>query len=262
MYREMQKQKAYLEKEIQKSQTELKHLAPGTLLIYPNNTAKRWYVKENGKPRYYLSQKEIHKAQKLATRSILESKLDYMEKELKATNMYLRYAVSDESLEKINELKREYYALVPTANFSPFYLEEKWMKEEFSSNPYFRENLKHSSASGHVLRSKTEAKIDTELFYRHIPFRYECQLRIGHEIVYPDFTFYKARTNEFRYWEHCGMMDDKKYREANLKKMNLYTANGYYPDIDVYYTYETDDEPLSYEKIESVINEITTWLER
>ena len=47
-------------------------------------------------------------------------------------------------------------------------------------------------------------------------------------VKYPDFTIYKNEDKKdvVFYWEHCGMMGDKKYVDDWEKKKKLYEKNG------------------------------------
>lgn len=262
MYHEMQRRLKYLEKQISQLQKEIKAFPVGEICIYNNNGSQRWYLKMPNEKRVYLSQKDRKRAEKLAAKAIAENRLMYLKKELYATKLYLSHAISEEDLLRTIKNAGMYYKIVPPKYYPYDEIEKEWMNAKFESNPYFPEKLTHESASGHFLRSKSEALIDTELFYRGIPFRYECRLDIGRQVVYPDFTFYKASTDEYRYWEHCGMMDDKKYRTSVFEKMGFYTANGYYPDRDIYYSFENLDEGTSYKRIRGIISDIEDWLDR
>ena len=93
------------------------------------------------------------------------------------------------------------------------------------------------------------------LFVNKIPFRYECELQLGEIFIYPDFTIRHPKTGEIYYWEHFGRMDDSKYNKNVPSKLQLYISNGIIPSIQLITTYETIENPLSSEKVESLIRE-------
>lgn len=56
------------------------------------------------------------------------------------------------------------------------------------------------------------------------------------------------------------MMDSERYEKKAIAKMDFYTSNGLYPDVDILYTFETSDNPLTLARINKVIDEIEEWL--
>ena len=112
----------------------------------------------------------------------------------------------------------------------------------------------HRTASGHFVRSKSEALIDLTLFTNKIPFRYECELKLDNIILYPDFTILHPKTLEIYYWEHFGKMDDLDYRKNAGSKLQLYCNNQILPSANLITTYETKDTPLDSQQIQEIIN--------
>lgn len=47
------------------------------------------------------------------------------------------------------------------------------------------------------------------------------------------------------YWEHAGRMDDPRYSNDFVQKMNLYMENQLFQGEDVVVTYETMTNPLN-----------------
>jgi exodeoxyribonuclease V alpha subunit len=100
---------------------------------------------------------------------------------------------------------------------------------EFHSVPYelacirqegFLEEYRiHRSLAEIMVRSKSEVIIANMLFDRDIPFYYEKPLYARDGSFYlPDFTI-TWRGEEF-YWEHLGLLDQKKYKHHwELKKV-------------------------------------------
>lgn len=93
------------------------------------------------------------------------------------------------------------------------------------------------------------------LYVKGIPFRYECALQLGETTLYPDFTILHPITGELFYWEHFGKMDNPKYAQNCIAKLQNYTAHGILPGIYLITTYESKDRPLTSETIDRVIAE-------
>lgn len=105
------------------------------------------------------------------------------------------------------------------------------------------------------VRSKSEALICIHLYIHKIPFRYECALRLGKEIYYPDFTIRHPRTGKIIYWEHLGSIDKQKYVKRNYNKIAIYNEYGIYQTENLILTYETEQNPMTPQKIEKIIED-------
>jgi len=98
---------------------------------------------------------------------------------------------------------------------------------------------------GDQVRSKSEKIIADWLLLHHIPYRYEQQLKLSSSfMVHPDFTVLNTETRKEVYIEHLGMMDDPRYADTAVMKINRYQLAGYRMGIDVLFTFETKARPL------------------
>lgn len=127
------------------------------------------------------------------------------------------------------------------------------MNSPYESNPKFPEQLLHHTASGRLVRSKSEAIIDMVLSKYRIPFRYECALNLGEITIYPDFTILHPVTGELYYWEHFGLMDDAVYCKSACSKLQLYCAHGIIPNVHLITTYESKECPLNSDFVEKIV---------
>ncbi len=252
MQNHMLKRKEYLEAEITRCKKLLKSAPKGKLEIYKNNKSTKYYIKYPGKVRIYLSKKEKATAAKLALKRVTEDRIQSLKQELEAVNYYLASGSENETLTNFSDF------LFLAGQISA--VKDAWAKEDYEKNTSHSESLKHPSPSGNILRSKSECLIDMELFYRNIPYRYECRLDFENGYIFPDFTFYKPSTNEYMYWEHFGMMDDLHYRLTAMEKLEKYMDNGIYPDDKLICTFETGSNPLTTSTIASAIDKIELWL--
>ena len=122
---------------------------------------------------------------------------------------------------------------------------ERWMKEEFKTNPYMPEAKKYETCRGEIVRSKSEAIIADTLLGLGIPYHYEQALILKNKTVrYPDFTMLKVKSREVIYLEHFGLLDDEGYRDACIKKLDEYMNNGIYLGRNLLITYESGDNSL------------------
>lgn len=91
---------------------------------------------------------------------------------------------------------------------------------------WYEEGKIHRTLTEQMVRSKSEVIIANMLADRSISFTYETQLRAPDGTFYlPDFTI-KWRGDEW-YWEHLGMLHDKRYRNHWKTKKAWYEKHGF-----------------------------------
>lgn len=95
---------------------------------------------------------------------------------------------------------------------------------------FLEENLINISSKGEPMRSKSEVIIADLLMDAKIEYDYEKPL-IGTDgqIRYPDFTIEDYNSGTTFYWEHCGMLRDKEYRERWERKLTWYREQNILP---------------------------------
>ena len=230
----------------------LRSYPEGNLQCSRNGEYFKWYVcKANGKE--YIPKKQRKYAEKLAAKKYLTLHLKDLENEIEALNAYMKRRSLNSEAEQLWRDNAEYRRLV-----QPYFMPrskklQEWMDASFDSNPVCPEKRIHKTPSGNLVRSKSEALIDTSLFFNRIPFRYEAILQLGSSWIYPDFTIRHPETGDFYYWEHFGMMDDPAYAEKAYSRMHLYNLHGIIPSVHLITTYETKENPLTSETVEKIV---------
>lgn len=244
-----------LEAQIADVQKQLTMLPEGRIFCTRNGNKYKWYHSD-GKTQTYIPRKDRQYAEALAVRKYLSSRLEELSQEKKAIDFYLRHHQrSPRQTERMLTEMPEYQELL-SPYFKPLSQElQEWVSSPYDHDVGFSENLIFKTSSGNMVRSKSEAMIDMILHINRIPFRYECALKLGTNVIYPDFTIRHPKTGEFFYWEHFGLMDNLDYRQKTGAKLRLYISNGIIPSIQLITTYETADKPLCTEKIENIVRE-------
>lgn len=212
------------------------------------------YYQSDGHKKTYIKKKDKVLAEKLAAKKYLSALLEDLEREKSATDMYLRHCPMDNN--KVNELfkgSNEVLNLL-SSFFSPLSKElDDWMKSPYQQNLKHPEHLTQKVGPNEFVRSKSEAMIAKSLKQNQIPYRYECQLILDDIEIYPDFTVRHPRTGRVYIWEHFGWLDKMDYVKTMHSKLQIYTSNNIMPGINLITTYETKDDPLTYEMIEMII---------
>ncbi|MCR5083273.1 MAG: hypothetical protein K6B15_07365 [Parasporobacterium sp.] len=141
-------------------------------------------------------------------------------------------------------------------------VEKTWEQklDDWKSQPYIGKEFKEGTPEiytkkGERVRSKSEKLIADTLFDMGIEYKYECPLYLkGYGTVYPDFTILSPKTGKEIYWEHDGRMDDIKYAQKAVKKINSYTLNGIIPGDRLILTFETSNVVLDDRVIKKMID--------
>lgn len=254
LYQELIKHKDILQKQIQQLKQQLTQYPEGHLICIKNGKyTKNVHVQNSIKT--YIPKKNMKFAKKLAAKKYLTASLNDLLKEQNAINAFLKHYQNYTSQTEQLISNPSYQKLI-SASFTPASNElAEWAAESYEKNPSHQEHLRHFCLSGHLVRSKSEVLIDQSLFTHQIPFRYECALKLGDLIFYPDFTIRHPENGQLFYWEHFGLMDSPAYSQNAFQKLQIYNSHGYVPTINLITTFETKRNPLTIKTIEAVIQQ-------
>lgn len=248
---------AYIETQICTLQTQINTFPDGTIHIAHQGKYSKWYstpsLNETHLSDYcYIPKSNRKLASALATKKYMSLQLNELNQQLTKLRELESLITNSPSKELWNDAA--YQELLTSHPHSYNQEIQDWINSDYPRNPYHPENLIHPSVSGNILRSKSEALIDTLLFYEKIPFRYECELIINGQIKYPDFTIIHPLSGRIIYWEHYGMMDSPQYAHKNLSKQLDYITGGILPNDNLICTYETIEHPLTSDLVKRTID--------
>ena len=253
-YERMLKKNKEIEQKIKQIQTKLKKLPEGQLYCSSSGKYTKWFC-SNGKEQIYIPKKKRRLAEQLALKKYLTLQLKNLQHEKIAIDFYLRHHDKDAEQKEVSLLNSPAYKELLSPFYQPISQELfEWTNSPYEKNDNYSESLKHKAVSGGYVRSKSEQIIDMVLYNNKIPFRYECALRFGETVFYPDFTIRHPKTGQLFYWEHFGLMDDADYSKKAYSKLQTYTSHGLIPTIQLITTYETKEHPLSIEAVEEIVN--------
>ncbi len=245
---------------IQNAVTSRLNEAPeGTLWI---STSRKYPVfllvseesRKNNKNGEYISKSELPTIKALAQKAYDKRIKRIVDRRLKQIHTLASEYRDNEILEVFDSLSEIRKDLV-----SP--VEVLWEQRvaEWKSIPYIGKEFTADipeiySAKGERVRSKSE-KILADTFYQMgIEYKYECPIDLqGYGTVYPDFTFLSRKTGKAIYWEHEGRMDDPKYANKAVRKIDQYIKNKIIPGDNLILTFETSKCILSDTTIKEMI---------
>jgi len=253
IYEHMCLESKRLDEQIKMVEAQLKELPEGKLICKKNDKRYKWYRSHNGK-QIYIPKKDRKLAEELASKKYLLHLREDLLHEKNAIEFYLRHHKESNVVKMLTDMPEYQELLSPRFKVLSQELEE-WKNSPYDYNKNYPEGLKHKTAAGIIVRSKSEALIVMALYTNNIPFRYECALWMGEIVVYPDFTIRHPRTGKIFYWEHFGKMDDEKYANKAGFKLRNYIENQIVPGGNLITTYETKDRPLTMETVQNMIKE-------
>ena len=242
-----------LDEQIHSLHSQIESLPEGKIICTPNGKGYKWY-RSDGHKSVYIPKSDKILAEQLALKKYLQQLEADCEQEKTAIDFYLRHHSSSKAEDLL--INKPGYQELLSSHFKPqLEIITDWLNAPFEQNPKYPENKIHKTSSGNLVRSKSEALIDMILYTNKIPFRYECELRLGEYTIYPDYTILHPNTGRIVYWEHFGKMDDPKYSRNVGERLQNYINHGIIPSIDLITTYETLANPLSTKEIEKIVKE-------
>ena len=251
LYERMLAESKRLEKEIIKLTKQIDALPKGKISISHTGKYTKWYHIVD-KAKCIISKNNRKLANALAAKKYFIYMREDLEQEKCAIDFYLRHHKMEKKADILYQ-KKEYTELIAPF-FKPTSKELlQWMNFPYEKNTTHLEQIVHKTISGNMVRSKSEAMIDMFLFKNKVPFRYECALKFGEIVLFPDFTIRHPKTGAIYYWEHFGLMDHPQYTKNAYAKLQLYTDHKIVPGIQLITTFETKETPLSADLVEKIV---------
>lgn len=221
-------------------------------------------VKRHGKKSYYYlvadgQEMYLAKDKSDLIESLLQKK--YLEKVLRTAkeemNVLKRLisaypeTVAEDIYGNLSDARRKYVKpIIPTNEEYA----RRWESRCYKKKPISDDVPVYKTLKGDLVRSKSEMIIADRLFLNNIPYKYECPLKVGNEIIHPDFTIMRIRDRKILYLEHCGKMDDPDYAEEMVVRHNNYGNEGIILGDKLFYTFESSKTPLDVRVLDQMID--------
>ncbi len=240
-----------IEEQLEKRIAELQKLIDIIESRINNYPSGRLRISSNGKMTTYLLYDEVSKTTYIrkSNRKLITdlAQKDYdikvlsaLKMELKQIKSFLRMYEPNQAIDIFNSLSDERKCLIKPLVLNDESFINKWIQEKYEGLSINSNAVTYITNKGELVRSKSEKILADKFFSEGIPYHYEYPVYLKDiGIVHPDFKLLNIRTRREYYWEHLGMMDDPNYATRNVKKINAYSKNGYYPGENIIYSYET-----------------------
>ena len=243
-----------LSKTIKVLEKRLKDCPEGRLNIRRQDQREYFYLAGTGAKEKYLSSEDNDLIAKLLQKNYLERALKATKKELAVLERIL-HIYPDNDIEKVFEHltdnRKKYVDPVFVKNDK--YVHD-WLAQPYVGNAFKKGETVYLTLKGERVRSKSEVIIADRLFTYGIPYKYECPVKAGKKVIYPDFTMLRLSDLKTIYHEHCGRMDDPDYSDERVvKKVNDYTKAGIILGKNLFLSFESSKTPLDVEVLDILI---------
>ena len=132
---------------------------------------------------------------------------------------------------------------------------KQWLAISYEPKP-FKENdaTEYYTDKGERVRSKSEIIIANMLKILNMPYKYECPLKLGNILVYPDFTILDVKGRREILLEHFGMMGDLDYVNSMMLKISTYEQNNIFLGDRLICSFESAKRPLNISTLKNKLN--------
>ena len=229
--------------------------------VYPEG--KIWVKHRNNKPYYYyinddtgcryLGKKNSYTIEALIQKGYINDVISASELELSLLkNMLNRYpsCVAEDLFNNLPEARKLYAKPIILGDDISV---DEWLNAPYDHPGFKADSPKYTTLKGDRVRSKSEMIIADRLWANGIPYKYECPILVGNEILHPDFSILRLSDKKILYHEHCGMVDNPEYAENMVKRIDSYNKEGIYLGDRLFVSMETSKTPLDIEFIDYLI---------
>ena len=248
------KRREVLLKTVSEIEKSLEHMPEGSIHVKKYNKKAYYYLSLGNSKEIYLSSKDESLIRQLVQKDYLKKALRSAKREAEA----LQSAIGSYSLpcvegvfDQLSEERKQYAEpLFPGADE----FARKWLAQPYDPKPIGKDTPVYLTIKGERVRSKSEVIIADRLWANGIPYKYECPILVGDEIIHPDFTILRLSDLKFLYHEHFGKLDDPQYTERNNNRINSYNEAGIILGDRLFLSFETSKTPLDVRIIDNLIN--------
>ena len=230
----------------------------GVLYIKHDGELTRFYRKlpDQSKHIYLSSKTDKELIKKLSNKNYSSKALKSAEEELKILNRLLKhendnplsgvYDCFDESVRQfidpveinVKEKIRLFKQRIPTDS-SQFIRTGQYVIK---------------TTRGEYVKSMAEFIIAESLLKHNVPYIYEDKVKtIDNQRYKPDFTAINIRTGKILLWEHFGMLENPKYLDDNISKLESFRLMGCYPGNGMIITMSSKQQPIKEETVDYIV---------
>lgn len=223
----------------------LKSFPDGRLVVEKHKGGTHFILIVKGQNKRYLSKNDSRLIEQLIQKEYISKALKKGKTEIQVLKRTLR-SYPDMVVENVFDSLPKYrmkYAKPIVLGDEQY--AARWLAEPYKPKPFKKGAPVFYTLKGERVRSKSEVIIADRLYIKGIPYKYECPLKVGNEVIHPDFTILRMSDREIIYHEHCGKMSDQDYISDIPDRTNKYARRGIYQGDKLFYSFESDECPLN-----------------
>lgn len=212
-------------------------------------------VDEKTGKRKYVRKDNINEARMIAQR---DYECDYL-KMAKREISEIKKMISRNYFEKTKDCYSKLYEgrkkLVQPFEMSDEDYIKQWVAIPYTPKAFMDNDItEYYTEKNERVRSKSEVIIANMLKALNIPYKYECPLKLGNIVAYPDFTILDVKGRREIYFEHFGMMGDIDYVNTMVLKITTYEQNKFLLGDRLICTFESAKRPLNIAILKNKLN--------
>lgn len=245
-----------LEEIIHKAERSLEKAPNGILRISKSKNSMQYYKRDDEKDRNgkYIKKKDMNMVYGLAQKDYDKNIVTVAKEQREKICRFLKQYRPDWAKDIYEGMSPERKLLIDPYVLSDEQYINIWQSKRYVAKEFRDDFPQIYTKKGERVRSKTEKILADKFNLMNIPYLYEYPLKLnGYGIVYPDFTLLNVRTRQEFYLEHFGMMDDERYSQKAILKIESYERNGIFPGEKLLLTFETSKYPLNIKLVEQMI---------
>lgn len=257
LLKHLEKEESDLNNQIEYLTKRITSFSSDTLHVSRCNGTNQFYIyneREDGREKKYLKKENRSLAASISQRDYerkLLSELQTRQKAIKRTRKVYEETDPEQVFGLFPQAKQD--LIKPLFSTNEQYV-RKWLSVEYERKTFQENTSEFYTIKGERVRSKSEKIIADLLTQNNIPYRYEFPLKLkGYGTIHPDFMVLNTETREEFFWEHLGKMDDEKYVNDCISRLNAYEMNNYLIGKDLLITFETSTMPINMKVVIQII---------
>ena len=231
------------------------NLPPGKLYIIKRGGKYYFYIRNHklSGQLIYIKKKNAKLISGLMQKKYVDQMREAIDNESEAIDLFLTHMPATVVEDVYNGIDLEIRESIDPVIDNDIRFAMRWAEGNAITVDTSDESTGIKTDRGERVKSKSECLIANMLNKNGILYKYEKELHVGKYVFHPDFTILDVKNRREIYYEHFGMMDDDKYLNDAIRKLNIYNRNGFSVGDRLLISMETSTQPLDIQAAEKMV---------